>query len=715
MAGLNLDITANANDVLKELGRVRGEIGKLGDQQQRQAERSKSFAKDAIGGFALLAGAKAAIAQSDEAERAEHKMAAAIEATGNAAHVTADEQRKLSDELAKKLALDNDDIMVAANRLRAYKQITDEKFGETLAASLDLAAAKEMDLTAATDLLGKALNDPVAGIAKLKRQGVLLTEQQQEQIKAMSAAGDVAGAQGIILDELSKKYAGAAEANVTGSQRAKVALDDLAESVGRSIAPALEVAATGVGKLAEGFGELPQPVQTATVLLGAGAAAVDKLRDRLDGTSISLGSTVSEVGKLNAALAGVVTGVGSFAATTQILNSLTDSGADVSDLTKDLTDFANGLIGPDEAVGELTGSVDGLVEAFKRGTDVSFGNITGDLGAEAFRIHHAQSEIDKLDKTLAAMVEAGHVDEANAAFMALREELRKGGVDSNRITSGLNDYFDAVERAGRATKDAAPKIQAAADADRTWYGVNKDQAQAFRDRLTLLRDINTETDKAQDSIIGAANAQTGYESSVMAAQQAAADLAEAWKKGDPKEIARAELALTEAINRQAAAARDNAEAQAKAEGRTFDAGQAAVVLRGEYDKARKATKFWNDTLATTVARLDYVSAERKIHLDTDGAEARLKRMRDYAVEIDRVLNGLDNGKGQVTAPTRDPDAGPRSMPGGTKNVARGSRSLGGVTITGDVKIGGIDGVRDLQMWSAAQDHKHAREILRSTS
>ena len=73
MAGLNLDITANANDVLKELSRVRGEIGKLGDQQQRQAAKAKSFGKDLIGGLALGAAARFAVAEFGDAEKTDRK------------------------------------------------------------------------------------------------------------------------------------------------------------------------------------------------------------------------------------------------------------------------------------------------------------------------------------------------------------------------------------------------------------------------------------------------------------------------------------------------------------------------------------------------------------------------------------------------------------------------------------------------------------------
>ena len=42
--------------------------------------------------------------------------------------------------------------------------------------------------------LGKALNDPIAGVASLRRVGVQLTDQQTDLIKTLVESGDVAGA-----------------------------------------------------------------------------------------------------------------------------------------------------------------------------------------------------------------------------------------------------------------------------------------------------------------------------------------------------------------------------------------------------------------------------------------------------------------------------------------------------------------------------------------
>jgi hypothetical protein len=91
--------------------------------------------------------------------------------------------------------------------------------------------------------LGKALNDPVAGISALTRVGVTFTDQQKEQIKAMQEAGDTAGAQAIILGELNKEFGGQAQAAAKaagGMVQFKAGLGETFETIGSELLPILD-------------------------------------------------------------------------------------------------------------------------------------------------------------------------------------------------------------------------------------------------------------------------------------------------------------------------------------------------------------------------------------------------------------------------------------------------------------------------------------------
>ena len=126
-----------------------------------------------------------------------------------------------------------------------------------------MSAALDIDLQSATMNISKALNDPIEGLGKLARAGVDFTDQQKDQIAQMVYFGDTAGAQRIILEELATQFGGAAEANATASDKMTVAMDNIKESVGTLLLPALGQATDAVSGLADWFTNLPESTQTA--------------------------------------------------------------------------------------------------------------------------------------------------------------------------------------------------------------------------------------------------------------------------------------------------------------------------------------------------------------------------------------------------------------------------------------------------------------------
>lgn len=714
MAGLNLDITANANDVLKELSRVRGEIGKLGDQQQRQAAKAKSFGKDLMGGLALGAAARFAVAEFEDAEKTARKMDAAIEATGNSARVSAEEQRKLGDELGKVAAVDNDVVIAAGNRLRMYKNIKDEQFGETLAASLDIAAAKEKDLSVVTELLGKALNNPLKAGKMLRSLGIELTAQQEQQIKAFVAAGDAAKAQGVILDEVSKRYGGAAEANVTSTQKMKVAAADAAESVGGVLAPALGFAADGAQLTASAFGAMPKPIQTGVVLLGAAAFAAEKLDGKFGKMRTSLGQNVGELGKLDTALAVAGTGLAAFGATTAALEGVAEFHGDISNLTRDLEDFGKGTADLPTVLGNAGTSVDDLADSIKKGTDVSGGDVLksfmgpfGD-GTYGIGIRKAQEELKGFDKALTAMAQNGNAKDAEATYLKLVEALRKQGVSYKQITEAFPKYHEEQERANRNQKDTTESTKEAVAVQEGSIAKLGNATNAWRDHADQVARANKETRDSIGIAQGALGASTDYQSAVLSTKDAADALAEARKSGDPDEIKRAELNLTSAIQRQTEAADKLYQAQADVNGATYDGAQSAAVIRQEYEKARRTTGYWSDDLQHAADQIEWFGAAHKVNLDTSEAKKGLWEL----IQLGQIATGQNPGAspgGQpVVPPTRDPDAGPR--PGG-RSLTRG----GGVTVNLNVNnLHTGPGKRAMDSMAATAGAKAARAIMVTT-
>ena len=147
-----------------------------------------------------------------EAQVVHAQLDTVLKSTGGAAGVTAEAANELAESLSKVTMFDDEAILGAENLLLTFTRIGSDVFPEATEAVLNMSQALGQDLKSSAIQLGKALNDPIGGVTALRRVGVQLTDAQEALIKKMVEAGDVAGAQKIILTELTTEFGGAAKA-----------------------------------------------------------------------------------------------------------------------------------------------------------------------------------------------------------------------------------------------------------------------------------------------------------------------------------------------------------------------------------------------------------------------------------------------------------------------------------------------------------------------
>lgn len=226
--------------------------------------------------------AKAAIANADAQAKAEAKIQSALNATGNAAGITAKQLGEVATRLQSKTLYGDDEILTGVTaKLLSFKNITGQTLIDTQKLVLDFATMMGQDASQAAVTLGKSLNDPVRGLTQLRRVGIQFTAAQQEQIKAMSEAGDVADAQRIMIAALNATYGGQAEAAAkTGAgaiQQMKIAWGELAESVGKVLMPAFTSFASSLKSVFEYLQNLDPIVIKIASSIGLLLAAVGPL------------------------------------------------------------------------------------------------------------------------------------------------------------------------------------------------------------------------------------------------------------------------------------------------------------------------------------------------------------------------------------------------------------------------------------------------------
>lgn len=179
-----------------------------------------------------------------EAQDAEQRLTQQLKATGEAA------QQSKEDILARSAALmamskeDDDAITSLQALLLTFRNIKGEEFERATQAALDLSAALGEDLSSAGQKLGQALNAPDIAFRMLRTSGIAFTDAQEKAVKAMVEAGDVAGAQRKILNELEQSFGGAAEA-AAGTFSGQLAqlknrFGNLGEEIGSRIVPIIE-------------------------------------------------------------------------------------------------------------------------------------------------------------------------------------------------------------------------------------------------------------------------------------------------------------------------------------------------------------------------------------------------------------------------------------------------------------------------------------------
>lgn len=238
-----VEIIINAKD--QASGVLKGVSGGLSSLGSIAGTVAKVGLAGLTAGVGLLAtGLGVALSEAMDAQQGIAQLESVLKSTGGAAGVTKEQALDLADSLSQVTRFSDDSVLAAENLLLTFTNIGEDVFPRATETLLDMATTMGTDAKSGAIQLGKALNDPVAGITALTRVGVTFTDEQKKMIEQMVAMGDVAGAQTIILDELQKEFGGSAEA--AGQTFAgqldilKNSLLNVAEGVGTVLLPVLQ-------------------------------------------------------------------------------------------------------------------------------------------------------------------------------------------------------------------------------------------------------------------------------------------------------------------------------------------------------------------------------------------------------------------------------------------------------------------------------------------
>jgi len=319
-------------------------------------------------------GLHAMLGAAEGAQQKLSQMDAVLASTHGVAGMTKEALLKLADAQSRVTTFSKGTNLATENLLLTFTKIGSSVFPQALQAVNDMSQALGTDTKESAIQLGKALNNPLTGITALQRVGVTFTAGQKEQIAAMMSANNVAGAQGVILQELQKEFGGSAEAAGKTFAGQLTILKNQIAGVGGSIASLLMPSLTNF--MSSVSSHLPQIQSIITNAINTAKPYVtDIIKDvgQIASNLLpNLGSSTSNVGNI---VKSVV--AGGFNAFKTVLDWIAQHGNTtkaalvaiasgfatlkiITTITKTIKDFSNGM----NLVSGATGIVSRLGTAF---------------------------------------------------------------------------------------------------------------------------------------------------------------------------------------------------------------------------------------------------------------------------------------------------------------------------------------------------------------
>lgn len=185
-------------------------------------------------------------AESRKADIQLRFMLETMQGVSKATDATVKRMAQYADQVSRATGIDDEQIKAVQRKLLVFKTLrktADElggTFDRTTQAAIDLAAAGFGDMESNAIKLGRILQDPTRNLNALNRAGITFTEGERRKIIALQESGKLLEAQDVILASVEKRVKGLAEASATPFERMTQQFNQIGDSIGEAMLPALE-------------------------------------------------------------------------------------------------------------------------------------------------------------------------------------------------------------------------------------------------------------------------------------------------------------------------------------------------------------------------------------------------------------------------------------------------------------------------------------------
>jgi hypothetical protein len=251
-------ILGDASSLKKSLGQAETQVEGFGGK----AAKMGKIVGGALAGAAILSFGRDAVTAYNEATQSQSKLNTALANSPATVGVTAKAFEQYNKTLAKKTLVD-DDALASGQAVLAGFGLTEDQLKQVTPLLADYAAKTGKDIPSAAADIGKAL---LGQGRALKGVGVELVD-----------TGTLGGNFTQIMDKVGAKVKGSAQAQLDAAgpgAKFKKSMDELQETVGGLLVPALSKLAEVAVGVVDFFTALPGPAKILIGVIGALAAAV---------------------------------------------------------------------------------------------------------------------------------------------------------------------------------------------------------------------------------------------------------------------------------------------------------------------------------------------------------------------------------------------------------------------------------------------------------
>jgi len=199
--------TKGIDQILEDLDNVNKKAEKVGKQLEGFG---KSLTKNVT--LPIAAFAAISIKAFRDQERNIAKFTDSFEKQGARIGFSLNELKKQAEDFGSDTLFQDDDILGnVTSQLLNFSIETKKIFSDAQRVILDFSAKTGTDLGAATEAIGKALQNPTEGLNLLRRAGLAVTDQQILLISNLDKTGRAAEAQAAVIQLLQNQYGGFAQ------------------------------------------------------------------------------------------------------------------------------------------------------------------------------------------------------------------------------------------------------------------------------------------------------------------------------------------------------------------------------------------------------------------------------------------------------------------------------------------------------------------------